>query len=56
MLFRSGISLEDAKRHLHENRIEKLLVVDEGNKLKGLLTIKDCYVRKNSASPRDDQQ
>ena len=36
-----GTSLEEAKRHLHENRIEKLLVVDEHNKLRGLLTIKD---------------
>ncbi|HCF06149.1 MAG: dehydrogenase [Desulfomicrobiaceae bacterium] len=36
-----GISLDEAKRHLHENRIEKLLVVDETNKLRGLLTIKD---------------
>jgi IMP dehydrogenase len=36
-----GTSLEEAKRHLHEHRIEKLLVVDEANKLKGLITIKD---------------
>ena len=50
-----GISLEDAKRHLHENRIEKLLVVDEGNKLKGLLTIKDIdKVRKYPDSCKDD--
>ncbi|XPV75394.1 MAG: IMP dehydrogenase [Desulfovibrio sp.] len=36
-----GISHEDARRNLHQNRIEKLLVVDEENKLKGLITIKD---------------
>ncbi|MBG0775616.1 MAG: IMP dehydrogenase [Desulfovibrionaceae bacterium] len=36
-----GTTLEDAKQHLHENRIEKLLVVDENFKLRGLLTIKD---------------
>lgn len=36
-----GISLEEAKRHLHEHRIEKLLVVDENNALAGLITIKD---------------
>jgi len=36
-----GISDEEAKRHLHQNRIEKLLVVDEEDKLKGLITIKD---------------
>ncbi|WP_319759403.1 IMP dehydrogenase [Maridesulfovibrio sp.] len=37
----SGISSDEAKRHLHTNRIEKLLVVDEENKLTGLITIKD---------------
>ena len=35
------ISLEDSKALLHENRIEKLLVVDEDYRLKGLITIKD---------------
>ena len=41
-----GTTLEDAKRILHENRIEKLLVVDEANKLKGLITIKDIEKRR----------
>ncbi|GAB6887131.1 IMP dehydrogenase [Desulfothermus okinawensis JCM 13304] len=36
-----GTDLEKAKKILHENRIEKLLVVDENNNLKGLITIKD---------------
>ncbi|MBI5968336.1 MAG: IMP dehydrogenase [Deltaproteobacteria bacterium] len=36
-----GITLEESKRLLHKNRIEKLLVVDEQNNLKGLITIKD---------------
>lgn len=36
-----GTSLDEAKRHLHEHRIEKLLVVDEANNLVGLITIKD---------------
>jgi IMP dehydrogenase len=36
-----GISLEESKRLLHKNRIEKLLVVDEQFNLKGLITIKD---------------
>ncbi len=35
------VSLEEAKRILHEHRIEKLLVVDEEFKLKGLITVKD---------------
>ena len=36
-----NISLEDSKKLLHKHRIEKLLVVDEEFKLKGLITIKD---------------
>ena len=34
-------SLEDSKKMLHKHRIEKLLVVDNDGKLKGLITIKD---------------
>ncbi len=36
-----GIKLEDAKKILHENRIEKLPVVDDRGSLKGLITVKD---------------
>ena len=36
-----GTSLEESKRHLHEHRIEKLLVVDEEGLLRGLITMKD---------------
>jgi IMP dehydrogenase len=36
-----GIEMEEAKRLLHEHRIEKLLVVDQKGNLKGLITIKD---------------
>ncbi|MCK5780391.1 MAG: IMP dehydrogenase [Psychrilyobacter sp.] len=36
-----GTTLDDAKEILLENRIEKLPIVDENNKLKGLITIKD---------------
>jgi IMP dehydrogenase len=36
-----GTTLEEAKRLLHDHRIEKLPIVDEKGKLKGLLTIKD---------------
>ncbi len=36
-----GTTLEQAKDILHKNRIEKLLVVDDENNLKGLITIKD---------------
>jgi len=40
-----GTSLEEAKRILHGNRIEKLPVVDENGFLKGLITIKDIMKR-----------
>ncbi len=40
-----GTSLEDAKRILHSKRIEKLPVVDERGRLKGLITIKDIMKR-----------
>ncbi len=36
-----GITLDEAKKILHQNRIEKLPVVDENFMLKGLITIKD---------------
>lgn len=36
-----GISLEESKKLLHKNRIEKLLIVDDQGRLQGLITIKD---------------
>ncbi len=36
-----GIGMDEAKVLLHEHRIEKLLVVDDNNRLQGLITIKD---------------
>ena len=38
---KEGINLEEAKRKLHEHRIEKLLVVDKNYKLRGMITVKD---------------
>ena len=38
---REGISVEKAKKKLHEHRIEKLPVVDDEFRLKGLITVKD---------------
>lgn len=38
---REDIKMEEARRLLHENKIEKLPVVDENNYLKGLITLKD---------------
>jgi IMP dehydrogenase len=42
----AGTSLDEAKKLLHQHRIEKLLVVDANFHLKGLITIKDIEKRK----------
>ncbi|MDR2800438.1 MAG: IMP dehydrogenase [Desulfovibrio sp.] len=50
-----GTTLEKAKEHLHENRIEKLLVVDENKELRGLITMKDIEkIRKYPDACKDD--
>ena len=36
-----GINLEESKKLLHKHRIEKLLVVDQQGRLRGMITIKD---------------
>ena len=38
---RDGVSKDEAKRLLHANRIEKLLVVDDDGRCIGLITVKD---------------
>jgi IMP dehydrogenase len=38
---REGVTMEEAKRALHEHRIEKLPIVDGEGRLRGLITIKD---------------
>ena len=38
---REGVSSEEAKRLLHQRRIEKLIVVDENYRCIGLITVKD---------------
>ena len=37
----TGVSQEEARRLLHQRRIEKLLVVDEADRCVGLITVKD---------------
>ncbi len=37
----AGVGQEEARRLLHQRRIEKLLVVDEGYRCVGLITVKD---------------
>jgi IMP dehydrogenase len=50
-----GTTLEESKKILHENRIEKLLVVDEENNLKGLITIKDIEKRRRHPNSCKDE-
>jgi IMP dehydrogenase len=53
---REGVSQEEAKRLLHQHRIEKLLVVDEDYRCVGLITVKD--IEKAVANPnacKDEQ-
>ena len=50
-----GITLEESKALLHKYRIEKLLVIDENFKLKGLITIKDIEkIRKYPYACKDE--
>ena len=44
-----GTSQEEARRILHQRRIEKLIVVDEANRCVGLITVKD--IEKAVATP-----
>jgi IMP dehydrogenase len=50
-----GITLEESKALLHQYRIEKLLVVDDNFRLKGLITIKDIEkIRKYPFACKDE--
>ena len=51
-----GTTLEEAKEILQENKIEKLPLVDENNKLKGLITIKDIEKAEEYPNAAKDDQ
>src|SRR5437764_1610697 len=51
-----GTTLDEAQRLLHKHRIEKLLVVDKNQNLKGLITVKDNTKKiKYPLSAKDEQ-
>jgi IMP dehydrogenase len=50
-----GTTVEAAKELLHKNRIEKLLVIDGGGYLKGLITIKDIEKAQRHPSAAKDE-
>lgn len=49
-----GTTLDEAKRLLHDNRIEKVLVVDADFNLRGLITIKDIEKRQQYPNAAKD--
>jgi len=53
---KEGITLEEAKKVLHQNRIEKLPVVDDNFTLIGLITIKDIDKIKQYPSSCKDEK
>ena len=50
-----GTSLEEAERMLHKHRIEKLPVVDEAGRLRGLITVKDIFKRRQFPNACKDE-
>jgi IMP dehydrogenase len=52
---KSGVSLEQAEEILQEYKIEKLPIVDEENKLTGLITYKDILKRKDKPHACKDE-
>jgi len=50
-----GTTLDEAERILGKHRIEKLPVVDAGGVLKGLITIKDIFKRRQHPNANKDQ-
>jgi IMP dehydrogenase len=51
-----GTSLDTAEEILHQHRIEKLPVVDEAGRLRGLITVKDIFKRRQFPSACKDEQ
>jgi IMP dehydrogenase len=49
-----GTSLEDAENLLHRHKIEKLPVVDDEGRLKGLITVKDVFKRRRYPNASKD--
>jgi IMP dehydrogenase len=53
---RDGVDMAEARRLLHEHRIEKLLVVDANNRCIGLITVKDIEKAKAHPNATKDAQ
>ncbi|WP_348944176.1 IMP dehydrogenase [Chitinibacter sp. FCG-7] len=53
---REGTSIEDARTLMHEHRLERVLVVDDAFKLKGLITVKDIIKTSEHPLAAKDEQ
>ena len=51
-----GTTFDEAKRILHQHRIEKLPLVDEAGHLKGLITVKDIQKKRDFPNAATDSQ
>ena len=51
-----GTTLEEAQKELHKHRVEKLLVVDDEFRLKGLITVKDIQKKLKYPNAAKDNQ
>jgi IMP dehydrogenase len=56
VIARVGVGLEQAKRILRSNKVEKLPIVDERGRLQGLITSKDIVKRKQFPSATKDRK
>ncbi len=53
---KEGVDMDDAKRLLHQHRIEKLLVVDKDSNCTGLITVKDIERSQLNPNAAKDEQ
>lgn len=53
---RENVSMDDAKKLLHQHRIEKLIVVDESHRCVGLITVKDIEKARQYPEACKDEQ
>jgi IMP dehydrogenase len=56
VVVREGVAKEEAQRLLHQNRIEKLLVIDDEHRCVGLLTVKDMENSVNHPNAAKDAE
>ncbi len=50
-----SVTIEEAKELMRENKIEKLPIIDEKKRLRGLITIKDIYLREKYPQATRDE-